>query len=274
MKNIVITGASSGMGEALARIYAAPGVALGLVGRNAARLAKVAEAGTASGAACTQGALDVTDGDEVRRFVEDFDRRNPIDLLVVNAGIFDGRRPGQEIEDLETSLRVIETNLHGALATVHAALPGMRRRGRGHIVIMSSLAGFTPIGGGLGYSASKAAVLSYGLGLKQLLHPMGIKVSVVCPGFVETPITQRHLGWQPFRITAAQAARKIRRGIERENAIIAFPLPLHLMTRMAILMPDFVRRVVGRVFACHAGAEAAPDSRPLAPAGAVRAPEA
>ena len=137
MRNIVITGASSGMGEALALLYAAPGVALGLVGRNAARLAKVAEAGAAAGAACIQGALDVTNADEVRAFVGDFDAKHPIDLIIVNAGIFDGRRPGQEIEDLETSLRVIETNLNGALATVHAALPGMRRRGRGHIVIMS-----------------------------------------------------------------------------------------------------------------------------------------
>lgn len=255
MKNIVITGASSGLGEALALFYAAPGATLGIVGRNAARLGTVAQAVESKGAVCTQGELDVRDGAAGRSFIEDFDTRTPIDLLIVNAGIFDGRKPGEHIEDLETSMRVLETNLSGALATVHAALPAMRRRGRGHIVLVSSLAGLTPIGGGLGYSAGKAALLSYGLGLKQLLWDEGVHVSVVCPGFVETPLAARHLGWQPFRITADAAARKIARGIGKRKAIVAFPLPLHIMTRTAILMPDFVRRIVGKVFSCHAGAD-------------------
>lgn len=255
MKNIVITGASSGMGEALARFYAAPGANIGIVGRNAARLGAVAQVVESKGASCTRGEVDVRDGAAVRNFVEDFDSRTPIDLLIVNAGIFDGRKAGQQVEDLETSMRVLETNLSGALNTIHAALPAMRKRGRGHIVLVSSLAGLTPIGGGLGYSAGKAALLSYGLGLKQLLWDEGVHVSVVCPGFVETPLAERHLGWQPFRITADQAAKKIARGIAKRKAIVAFPLPLHIMTRTAILMPDFVRRVVGKVFSCHAGGD-------------------
>ncbi len=242
------------MGEALARGYAAPGQTIAVVGRNGERLAQVAAAVEAKGAKSSQGQVDVTDRAGLEAFVEQFDAEYPIDLVIINAGIFDGRKPGEDIEDLDTSLRVLDTNLTGTLTTLHAVLPGMRRRGRGHIVLMSSLAGLTPIGGGLGYSASKAAVVFYGLGLKQLLHPMGIRVTVACPGFVETPITDRHLGWQPFRISPDAAARKIIRGIQCHRAIVAFPLVLHVMTRVAILMPDFVRRIVGRVFSCHAAA--------------------
>lgn len=254
MQNIFISGASSGMGAALALRYAAAGRTLALVARNPERLADVAHKAREAGARCRQGLVDVTDAAAVRAFIDECDRESPIDLAIINAGVFDGRRTDQTLEDLETSARVIDINLIGALNTLHAILPGMRKRGRGHIVLMSSLAGMCPIGGGLGYSASKAAILSYGLGLKQVLHAEGIMVSVVCPGFVETPITKRHLGWQPFKITADQAALKIMRGVARKNAVIAFPLVLHIMTRSAILMPDFVRRIVGRVFACHAGA--------------------
>ena len=260
MQNVFITGASSGLGAALARNLAASGRTLGLVARNAERLGAVAQAAQACGAKVDQGLADITDEPAIRAFVDDFDRRSPIDLAIINAGIFDGRRADEPIEPLETSLRVLDVNLVGALNTLHAVLPGMRQRKRGHIVIISSLAGLTPIGGGLGYSASKAALVSYGLGLKQLLHAEGVKVSVVCPGFVDTPITARHMGWQPFRITADEAAAKIMRGVTRGHALIAFPLPLHIMTRMAILMPDVVRRVVGRVFACHVGGEAAAET--------------
>jgi short-subunit dehydrogenase len=143
----------------------------------------------------------------------------------------------------------------------------MRGRGQGHIAIVASLAGLTPLAGALGYSASKSALVAYGLGLNQALHKEGVGVSVICPGFVETPITERHLGWQPFRLTAAGAAEKIARGIAAKKALVAFPLPLHLIARPSILVPEFVRRFVGNFFSCRA---ASPAVVPPAPAQPLR----
>ena len=184
------------------------------------------------------------------------DEKHPIDLAIINAGIFDGRKQREDLESLETSLRVIYNNLKGALNTLHAVLPGMRERGRGHIVFVSSLAGLTPLGGALGYSASKSAVVAYALGLKQVLHKTGIRVTAVCPGFIDTPVADQHLGWQPFKMSAETAAKKIMRGISSRRAIVAFPFALHLLARPSILVPDFVRRNVGNVFSCSASDDA------------------
>lgn len=256
MRNIVITGASSGIGAALVERYAAPGVTLALIARDADRLAYVKALAEAKGAKVEIMSADVRDGAALAALLAAFDAANPIDLLIANAGIFDGRKAGEDVEDAATSLRVLETNLTGAINTVQAALPGMRARKSGRIALVASLAGLTPLAGALGYSASKAAMVAYGLGLNQALYKDGIAVSVICPGFVDTPIAQRHVGWQPFRLSAAQAAEKIERAIARKKALAAFPLPLHMIARPSVLMPEFVRRFAGRFFACHAASPA------------------
>ena len=255
MNNILITGASSGIGAALARDYASNGSSLCLLGRNTERLADVAAVAAERGADCEQAVADILDEPALRDAIRGYDSRHPVDLAFINAGIFDGRKEGEHLEDLETSLRVIDNNLRGALNTLHAILPAMRNRGRGHIVFVASLAGLTPLGCALGYSASKSAIVSYALGLKQVLHGSGIRITVVCPGFIETPLASQHLGWQPFKITADKAARKIMRGIASRRAIVAFPFVLHALARPSILVPDIVRRAVGKAFACAAGAD-------------------
>ena len=255
MNSILIAGASSGIGAALARNYASSGAHLCLLGRNAERLAGVAVEVAERGADCEQAVADILDEPALRDAIRGYDSRHPVDLAFINAGIFDGRKEGEHLEDLETSLRVIDNNLRGALNTLHAILPAMRTRGSGHIVFVSSLAGLTPLGCALGYSASKSAIVSYALGLKQVLHGSGIRITVVCPGFIETPLASQHLGWQPFKITADKAARKIMRGIASRRAIVAFPFILHALARPSILVPDVVRRAVGKAFACAAGAD-------------------
>lgn len=261
MQNIIITGGSSGIGAALARAYAGPDVHICIIGRNAGRLGSVAQDVETRGGRCTTAQVDITDRDETSAFLQAHDKDHPIDILFINAGIFDGRKEGQPLEDLDTSLRVIDTNLVGVLHTLHAALPAMRKRGRGHIVFTASLASMVPLGGSLGYSASKSAVMAYGLGLKQVLRPMGINVSVVCPGFIHTPLAERYLGWQPFKLTTEKTARIIKRGVRKGKPLIAFPLPLHLIARPAIFAPDWVRRIVEWTFSCHAVSDAGTPAR-------------
>jgi short-subunit dehydrogenase len=213
--NIVITGASSGIGAALARCYARPGVTVGLIGRDPARLSAAAADVRGAGGVAQEGALDLRDRAALASFLQEFDAQHPIDLLIANAGVLDGRRADGTIEDADMARRVIEINLLGAIDTLHAVLPGMRRRKRGHIALVSSLAGLAPVTDAPAYSASKAGLLSYGRALRAALAGETIAVSVVCPGYVTSAMTDTHIGKQPGKISAEAAARIIAAGIGR-----------------------------------------------------------
>ena len=194
-------------------------------------------------------AIDVRARAELKAWIEAFDREHPVDLLVANAGVMAGTPPGGDIERADIAAALIETNVGGVLNTVQPLLPPMMARGRGQIAIVSSLAGFIPLPDAPSYSASKSAVLSYGLSLRALLAPRGICVSVICPGYIETPMTAREIGPHPFKMSAGRAADKIRRGLQRDRAVIAFPFLLALATRFGSLMPDPLRRrILGRFF--------------------------
>jgi short-subunit dehydrogenase len=239
--NIIITGASSGIGAALARHYAAQGVTLGLVGRDQARLDAVAAAVRAAGATCEAARLDIRDRGALAGFLTSFDAAHPIDLLVANAGVLDGKRADGGIEDAGTARRVIEINLLGALDTLHAALPAMRARNQGHIVLVSSLAALSPLADAPAYSASKAGLLSYGLALRAALNKTGVQVSVVCPGYVTSAMTETHVGEQPMKISAEKAAGLIARGLARNQAVIGFPKALYFPSLASTIIPEPLR---------------------------------
>jgi short-subunit dehydrogenase len=238
MKNpqhIFITGASSGLGAALALAYAAPSRFLSLHGRNAERLNQIADQARRLGTTVTVHIGDVTDAVSMRKCLEEFFVQQPVDLLIANAGISAGTGSGGETP--EQSAAVFGTNLIGVLNTVNPVIEQMVQRGQGQIALMSSLAGFVSLPGAPSYSSSKAAVRVYGEALRVDLAPKGISVNVICPGFVTTPMTARNSYPMPFIMSAEKAAGIIQKGLTSNRAIIAFPWPMALGIRLFGMMP-------------------------------------
>jgi len=233
---ILITGASSGLGAALAQGYAAAGVTLFLTGRDEARLAAVAQACRERGAEVVAATLDITDRNAVAAWVAASDRHRPLDLVIANAGISAGTAGGTEGE--EQTRAIFAVNLDGTVNTVMPAVAAMRPRGHGQIALMSSMAGFRGVGGAPAYCGSKAAVRVWGEALRGALAADGIAVSVICPGFVVTPMTDVNNFAMPFLMEADRAARLIRRKLAANTGRIAFPWPMAALAWLAAALPD------------------------------------
>ena len=239
-RSVLITGASSGIGEALALSYAADGAALTLSGRDEERLRLVAEACVVLGGTAAVTVLDVRDQDAMERWIREADSRAPLDLVIANAGIArDGPTASDSGEDARTR-EMFAVNVNGVLNTVLPAVHGMRARRQGQIAIVSSIAGYRGIPGSPAYAASKAAVKSWGEGLRGRLAADGIRVSVICPGFVATRMTATNRFPMPFLMDADRAARIIRRGLERNRPRITFPLPMAFLAWLAGALPPAI----------------------------------
>jgi short-subunit dehydrogenase len=234
---ILITGATGGIGAALAKSYARPGRTLILHGRNEARLAELCSGCEAAGARTLALRFDLRDAPTVQQELRALAEREVIDLAVVNAGVTRAIGGGEEVEQWETAHEILSVNLDGALATVAGVLPSMRRRGSGQIALVSSLAAYVGIPRTPTYSASKAALKAYGEALRGWLAPQGVAVNVVLPGFVDTPMTDRFRGPKPGLMTAERAAQIIRNGLERNHARIAFPRGMALGALFLTLLP-------------------------------------
>lgn len=221
--SIVITGASSGIGEALALDYAAPGVALALSGRDAARLQAVAEACRAKGATVDAGAIDVVDREGLAAWLTRFDQAHPVELLIANAGISIDK-DNSSIDDFSIIRTTMAVNVDGVFNTVEPLIGRMIARGHGQIAVMSSLASFIGLPYSASYNASKAAVRVWGESLRYVLKKNGIGVSVICPGFVVSRITASAPFPMPFLMSAARASAIIRGGLARNRPRIAFPV--------------------------------------------------
>jgi short-subunit dehydrogenase len=247
-RRIIITGASSGIGKALALHYAREGASLGLLGRHKERLEAVAKECRALGAEVATGAIDVRSRAELSQWIVDFDKVVPVDLVIANAGVMEGTPPGGQIEPPDAAHALMETNVLGVLNTVQPLLPAMMARNNGQIVLISSIAGFVPMADSPSYSASKAAVQKYGLSLRDLLMPYGIGVTVVCPGYVSTPMMQRESGPKPFVMQPAKAAAVIAQSIERNKPMVILPRFFGTLTRISGMLPERARRWTSKSF--------------------------
>ena len=247
----VITGASSGLGAALARAYARPGMTLGLIARDTARLAAVAASCRAAGAGVEEGVLDVTEAAPLAGWLAAFDRAHPVDLVIANAGTSAGPAPGEAGEDVAVTTRQIAVNLLGAVNTVAPLVPLMAARGGGRVALIASLAAYRGLPYAPGYCASKAGLRAYGEALRALTEPQGVGVTVVCPGFFASPMTDRWMGGRPMLIDAEHAARKVKRGIDRGRRRISFPWPLVLGLRLCDALPAAIGDRILRDFHFH-----------------------
>jgi short-subunit dehydrogenase len=225
-RNILITGASSGLGAALATHYAKEGNILYLQGRDAGRLEKVASQCRLQKAEVYMRIADVTDTVAMKEWIEQADAALGLDLVIANAGISAGM--GEDGENSGQVRRIFATNIDGVINTVQPALPLMLARKSGQVAIMSSLAGARALPSAPAYSASKACVRYYGEALRGALLRSGVSVSVICPGYIKTPMTDVNNFPMPFIISAEKAARIIAAKLAAGRGRISFPLMLYL----------------------------------------------
>lgn len=241
--SILITGASSGIGAALARRYARPGTHLALGGRDPDRLASIAVDCRQAGANVRERCVDVTDRAAMAAWVGAADQSAPLDLVIANAGTAGRHLP----HGPERTRTIFAVNLDGVLNTIEPAEAAMAARGGGHLALMSSLASFRSSPHSPAYCSSKVAIRFLGESLRPRLAPSGIVVSVICPGYVETPMTAGVHPRLPFTTSAARAAAIIERGLARGQARIAFPLATYFAIRvLAVLPPDLASRLTAR----------------------------
>ncbi len=220
--HVWITGASTGIGRALAIELAACGATLWLTSRRAALLDSVVQEIRSQGGVAVGLPADVTDLNAMKDCVRQIESDGgSIDVLIANAGTHIPSAH-QEFDSLQYQ-SLMDINYGGVLHAIEAALPGMRRRGRGHLVGVASLAGYRALPTAAAYGASKSALIHFLQSLRFHLEPESISVTVVNPGFVRTPLTDKNDFHMPCLIEATDAAEHIRRGLERGHRDISFP---------------------------------------------------
>lgn len=250
-KSILITGATSGIGENLALHYAGtPGVTLSLTGRRLNELERVAKACKEKGAKVNIKNLDVTEKDALAAWIREVDAVAPFDLVIANAGVTENT--AKTTGDLATSAyNLFDINVTGLFNTIFPVIEGMKARSKGQVALVSSLASFGGLPASAAYSATKAAVRVYGEGLRGVLFRDGIKVNVVAPGYVKSPMTDANPFPQPGKVSMSFAIRAITDGLSRDVPLIAFPYSTFslsfIMGSMHYMARDFFAR--NRIFA-------------------------
>ncbi len=220
---ILITGAGRGIGAALARAYARPGISLFLGDLVPDGLSLVGDLCTEAGARVYTRVIDVRARAGMEQWISDSDDHRELDLVIANAGISHGNMKKEETD--EQFHEVFDVNVHGVLNTILPALSLMRSRRRGQVALMSSLAGLRGMPHSPSYCASKAAVRTLGQGLSARVKEDGIVVSVIIPAFVKTPMTDSNLYGMPWRLDSDQAADIIKRNLSKGKAEFIFPKP-------------------------------------------------
>ncbi len=233
--SILITGASSGIGEALAIYYAQHGAEnLFLSGRNAERLQQVAERCRQAGANVYPKQISVTDREAMHEWITQCESTAPLNIVFANAGVSTGE------ENTENAYNTFETNVMGVINTIHPVMDIFKNRptGKKVIAITSSIAGYHGLPSCPSYSATKACLKAYGEALRGSLKPFGIQVSVICPGFVKSRITDKNTCPMPFFMSAEKAAQIIATRLDKNVGLIAFPWPMRFAVWALSILPN------------------------------------
>ncbi|MBI4741445.1 MAG: SDR family oxidoreductase [Betaproteobacteria bacterium] len=238
-QKVFITGASSGIGSALAEHYAAQGATLGLAARRGDHLRALA-----ARLPCTSCCypLDVTDAAALRAAADDFMKNfGPPDIVIASAGVSVGTL-SEYGEDLEAIRRVLDVNVFGMAATFSPFIHAMRLAGNGRsrLVGIASVAGIRGLPGAEAYSASKAAAISYLESLRLEMRGSGVRVVTICPGYIETPMTAVNPYRMPFLLPAGEAARRFARIIARGGSYAVVPWQMGVVAKLLRLLPNAV----------------------------------
>lgn len=246
-KVVLLTGASSGIGEGIAIAIAAKGARVGLLARRRELLESLAKRCVEAGGDAVALEADVTDAAAVRAAADDLRGEfGPIDILIANAGIGGNNAETRDLAP-EAVKKVIDINLLGAANAVHAVLPGMLERGSGQLVAISSLAGFRGLPKSAAYSASKAGMTAFFESVRLDVRHRGVDVTIIQPGFIKTPLTSGRENKMPFIMELDDSIPHFLKAIEKRKKFAAFPWQLAAVVRLGKIMPTFVYdRIAGR----------------------------
>ena len=242
-----MTGASSGIGEALAVALARKGAVMGLIARREKLLAELAAKCETAGGTARVFACDVTDADALQKAADDFRAEfGHIDVMIANAGIGGNNKETREYRP-DAVKRLIDINLLGAANAVHAVVRPMIERKSGHLVAISSLAGFRGLPKSAAYSASKAGMTAFFESVRLDVAKHNIDVTIIQPGFIKTPLTEGRTANMPFLMELDDAIPLFIKAIERKKRFSAFPWQLATIVRAGKFMPSWLYdRVAGR----------------------------
>lgn len=246
-KTIFLTGASSGIGEALAVALAKKRTILGLVARREDMLNQLAAKCESAGGTARVFVCDVVDSPALHAAADKFrDEFGHIDIMIANAGI-GGNDEATRGYEPEAVKKIIDVNLLGAVNSIHAVVPHMLERGSGHIVGVSSLAGFRGLPKSAAYSASKAGMTAFFESVRLDVAQKGVDVTIIQPGFIRTPLTAARASKMPFLMELDDAIPHFIGAIEKKKKFAAFPWQLATIVRAGKFMPTWIYdRFAGR----------------------------
>ena len=234
---VFLTGASSGIGEALARFYAGQGATLGLLARREDFLKNL----KSSLSVPTEiYPCDVRDLQAVKAAAADFIAKHGLpDIVIGNAGVSHGTLTEFE-DDVDMFQQILDINVMGLVNTFHPFIKPMRERGAGSLVGIASVAGFRGIPGAGAYSASKAAAIRYCEALRVELRRTGVRVTTICPGYIATAMTENNPYAMPFIISAAEFAHRCAREIAAKKSLAVIPWQMAILGRILAVVPNFL----------------------------------
>lgn len=244
MTRIAITGASTGLGEALAYEFAGSNVSFELCSRDIDKQEAVAVKLRKMGANASVSKVDVRIPESVANWCETIWERAPVDRLFINAGVFGGRSNAGRMEDPLQAIDLISANFSGAVVPGLIMAQLMRERGHGEIVFISSLAALTPMPDAPTYAATKTGISSFAASLREDLSATKVRVVTVHPGHIATAQTDQQIGRLPGLVSSEDAAKRIHRGLRKNRTNIEFPLAISIGLRVSRLLPRSVQRLI------------------------------